>query len=316
MTTSGPLTLRVAEVEVLAPTLKRLVLEAADGGRLPTASAGAHISLTLDGLDGALVRNSYSLVSGHGEGDRYELIVRRVARSRGGSHHVHDRIGVGSTVEATVPHNLFPLNSQARKHLLIGGGIGITPMLSYLPVLRARGALLELHQIAAAGEVALFRALIGTREGDDLHVHAGRRALDIDAVLARQPLGTHVHVCGPAALMDKVEATAAALGWPASHVHRENFGAAGGAPFIARLARSGRDIPVGPDETMLAALEAAGVPVPSLCRGGACGECLTHVVGGVPEHRDHYLTEDEKNSGELVMPCVSRARSDILVLDL
>ena len=310
------LTLRVRDTETLSPTLRRLVLESAVGDVLPAAAAGAHISLTLAGPGGSAIRNSYSLVSGHGAGDRYELIVRRVERSRGGSHYVHDHLAEGSIVETTVPHNLFPLLSHARKHLLIGGGIGITPLLSYLPALREAGARLEFHQIAAEQDVGLFEALLAPREGDDIHVHGGRHALDLEALLSRQPLGTHVYTCGPAALMDQVELLAARLGWPAAHVHRENFGAAGGAPFTLRLARSGREIAVGADRTMLETLEAAGVPAPSLCRGGACGECLAHVVEGIAEHRDHFLTEEEKSSGKLVMPCVSRAVTDVLTLDL
>jgi ferredoxin-NADP reductase len=315
MMEANTLSLRVTEIEQLSPTLRRLVLEPADGGLLPVASAGAHISLSLESADGALIRNSYSLVSGHGAGDRYELIVRRVARSRGGSRHVHERLAVGSVVEATVPHNLFPLLSHARKHLLIGGGIGVTPLLSFLPVLRADKARLELHQIATLDEAPLFEALLGAHAGDDVHVHAGRDALDITALLARQPLGTHVYVCGPAELMDRVEAMAAELGWPPSSVHREDFGASGGAPFVVRLAGNGREIAVGAGQTMLAALEAAGVPAPSLCRGGVCGECLTRVIEGMPEHRDHFLTDEEKASGALVMPCVSRAKTGMLVLD-
>ena len=315
MRAPNTLSLRVSEVEQLSPTLRRLVLAAADGGLLPVASAGGHISLTLEGPDGARVRNSYSLVSGHGAGDRYELIVRRVARSRGGSHHVHDRLAVGSVVEATLPHNLFPLLSHAKKHLLIGGGIGITPLLSFLPVLREGAARLELHQIATASEAALFEALLAARAGENVHVHAGRDALDIEALLARQPLGTHVYSCGPAELMDRVEAIAAELGWPRSSVHREDFGAAGGEAFLVKLAGTGREIRVDAEQTMLAALEAAGVPAPSLCRGGVCGECLTRVTGGLPEHRDHFLTDEEKASGTLVMPCVSRSKTDVLVLD-
>ena len=105
-----------------------------------------------------------------------------------------------------------------------------------------------------------------------------------------------------------------ARGWPASHVHREDFGAAGGAPFTLRLARSGIEIPVGAEQTMLAAIEAAGIDAPSLCRGGACGVCMVPVLDGIPEHRDHYLNPAERAS--FVMPCVSRSKTATLVLDL
>ncbi|WP_353229611.1 PDR/VanB family oxidoreductase [Novosphingobium sp.] len=310
------LLLTVADASLIAPGLRRVRLVAADGSRLPPAAPGAHITLMLPPpAGGSLLHNSYTLVSAdpdHG----YTLIVRRNDRSRGGSHHIHDRLAVGDTIEATVPHNLFALHSQAKKHLLIGGGIGVTPLLAFVAHLRAAHARFELHQIATAGEVPVFAGLLAAREGENIHIHAGRAACDFPALLATQPLGTHVFTCGPAALMDAVEAAAAALGWPASHVHREDFGAAGGEPFLLRLARSGIDIAVAGDQTMLEAIEAAGVDANSLCRGGACGVCLVPVREGTPEHRDHFLSEAERAAGDCVMPCVSRSRSALLVLDI
>jgi ferredoxin-NADP reductase len=318
MMTDNIVKVRVRATEFLSPTLRRVVLEPVEGA-LPIGSAGAHVSVALktggEG-DGKLIRNAYSLVSEPGSGPHYEIIVRRTETSRGGSVFIHEVLAEGHVLDAVVPHNLFPIQSLAKKHLLIGGGVGITPLLSFLPVLRERGARLELHQIAAPDEVAVFQALLAPRAGDDVHIHSGRDAIDIEALLARQPLGTHVYVCGPAALMDRVEASAQALGWPATRVHRENFGAAGGAPFTVELARSGIEIVVGPNESLLQALEGAGVAAPSLCRGGACGECLTRVVSGTPEHRDHFLSDEEKASGAFIMPCVSRAVTDSLVLDL
>jgi len=305
------LTLVVAGASLVAPGLRRVHLVAADGSRLPPAAPGAHITLTLPGR----IRNSYTLVSADPERG-YELIVRRSDRSRGGSQHIHDQLAIGDVVAATLPHNLFALHSQAKKHLLIGGGIGVTPMIAFLARLRETSARFELHQIAGQTETETFTRLLAPRAGERIHVHAGRSTFDLTALLAAQPLGTHVYTCGPAGLMDGVEAAAAALGWPGSHVHREDFGAAGGEPFLLRLASSGIDIAVAGDQTMLEAIEAAGVDTPSLCRGGACGVCVLPVREGTPEHRDHYLSEAERSAGCLVMPCVSRSRSATLVLDL
>jgi ferredoxin-NADP reductase len=304
----------VASAVLVAPGLRRVHLVAADGSRLPPAAPGAHITLSLPGASRP-VRNSYTLVSADPERG-YELIVRRSDRSRGGSRHIHDHLATGDVIEATVPHNLFALHSQAKKHLLIGGGIGVTPLIAFLARLRQTGAQFELHQIVAPAELAVFTALLAPRAGERIHVHAGRGTFDLPALLAAQPLGTHVYTCGPAGLMDGVEAAAAGLGWPGSHVHREDFGAAGGEPFLLRLAVSGIDIAVAGDQTMLQAIEAAGVDTPSLCRGGACGVCMVPVRDGTPEHRDHFLSEAERAAGCHVMPCVSRARSATLVLDI
>jgi ferredoxin-NADP reductase len=316
MMDSATIDLVVAEATLLSPRLRRVRLLAADGSRLPPAAPGAHITLMLPGESGARpLRNSYTLVVADPERG-YELIVRRAERSRGGSHHIHDRLAPGDVITASVPHNLFALHSQARKHLLIGGGIGVTPLLSFVTRLRETGARFELHQIASPDETGVFAQLLAARAGERIHIHAGRRDFDSAALLAAQPLGTHVYTCGPAALMDDVIAAATALGWPSSHVHREDFGAAGGEPFMLRLARSGIEIAVAGDQTMLEAIEAAGVDTPSLCRGGACGVCLVPVREGTPEHRDHFLSAAERDTGCLVMPCVSRSHSALLVLDI
>ena len=315
---SGPvqIALRVREVEPLGPTLKRFVFEAADGGLLPTSAAGAHIVLTLDG-EGRSWRNSYSVVSPPGERRGYEVIVRRVAESRGGSAFLHERVGAGDIMHAAPPHNLFPLQTTARRHVLIGGGIGVTPLLAHMAALRARGARFELHQVCSAAEAPLFERLLAPLGGSDAHVHAGRDALDLTSVLARQPLGTDVYVCGPAALMEAVTGAAGHLGWPANAVHHESFGDhSSGAPFVAVLAKSQLEIEVGPNQSLLEAVEAAGVEAPYLCRGGACGQCMTGVIDGQPDHRDDVLSAEERAGGEVMMICVSRARTPRLVLDL
>ena len=139
----------------------------------------------------------------------------------------------------------------------------------------------------------------------------------LDDILSHQPLGTHVYTCGPEGLMNAVARTARQLGFPETAIHQESFGAtSGGAPFVVRLAQSQKTIHVSESQSLLEALEAAGVEAPCLCRGGACGVCLLPVLDGEPEHRDHVLSDEEKAEGRLIATCVSRAKSDSLVLDL
>jgi len=316
MIASEQIALRVREIEPLAPTLKRFVLEAADGGALPTGSAGAHLVLTLDGA-GRSWKNAYSLTCPPGERRAYELIVRRVEQSRGGSAHMHEAVRTGSVLHAQPPHNLFPLSVTARKHVLIGGGIGVTPLLSHVAALQAWGTPFELHHFCRPEETAVFEALLAGRAGPEVHVHPGLPGEALDAILAPQPLGSQAYVCGPAGLLDAVKATATRLGWPATAVQHESFGDhTGGAPFLAVLARSKIEVQVGETQSLLETIEAAGVEAPYLCRGGACGQCLTKVVDGEPEHRDDFLSAEERASGEMMMICVSRSRTPRLVLDL
>jgi len=309
-----PLTLRVRAIETLSPSLKRLTLVSADGAALPPPPPGSHLTLALP-LDGAQTR-SYSIVSPANDRAAYGLIVRRAERSRGGSAYIHQRLAVGDRLKSAVPTSQFHLHSLARKHVLIGGGVGLTPLLSFLHDLRVQGRPVELHQICRADEADAFRQILEPFAGHAIHLHTGRTRLDLQAILGGQPLGAHLYICGPEPLTAAVRAAAADVGWPAGAVHHESFGASGGAPFTVRLARSGRDIAVGEDETLLEALEAAGANPPALCRGGACGECITVVLDGAPDHRDHFLSSDDRASGRLVMPCVSRAKTALLTLDL
>ncbi|WP_454915652.1 PDR/VanB family oxidoreductase [Xanthobacter sediminis] len=318
MTAAGTLSVRVREITELAPTLKRFSFEPAHGGAFPTAPAGGHVMLTLrDG--GRVMKNAYSLVSGPGERARYEIIVRKVAQSRGGSAFLHAKVAPGDVLEMATPSSLFSLAATAKKHLLIAGGIGITPMLSFLAEMKSRGARCEMHQLSSLDEAPVFERLLAPFSDDaEIQVHSGGRAtFDLAGLLSRQPLGTHVYVCGPHSLMDAVTATAAALGWPKGKVHKESFGGAtAGLPFKAVLKRSGIEVEVKENETLLDAIEAAGIAAPCLCRGGACGECATVVEEGEVDHRDDFLSPEEKAAGRLVMLCVSRARGPRLVLDL
>lgn len=313
-----PMSVRVREITELAPSLKRFSFEPAHGGLFPTAPAGGHVMLTLrDG--GRVMKNAYSLVSPPAERARYDIIVRHVAQSRGGSTFLHRQVAPGDVLEMANPVSLFPIMATAKKHLLIGGGIGITPLLSFLPELKARGARFELHQLAVPEEAPVFERLLAPfAAGEEIRVHGGgRSAFDLAGLLARQPLGTHLYVCGPHSLMEAVTATAAALGWPKGKVHKESFGGdVSGLPFRAVLAKSGLEVEVGANQTLLEAVEAAGIAAPCLCRGGACGECVTPVIEGEVEHRDDFLSDQEKAAGTLIMTCVSRARGPRLVIDL
>jgi ferredoxin-NADP reductase len=306
--------LRISAIESLSPTLKRITFVAADGNPLPGSRPGAHIAVSVPGIDRAH-RNSYSLVGSHHDRSTYQIIVRRVVDSRGGSAQVHEALQVGDVLGASLPNSQFNLQNKAKKHLLIGGGIGVTPFLSFLPVLQERNQVVEMHHFTQPGEVAIFEQLLLPHQMPTMSVHAGR-ATRIEDILAGQPLGTHLYICGPTGLMKDVEAAALGLGWPTSNIHQESFGASGGRPFTVALAKSGGTLHVGEHQSLLEVLEHAGLPVRSMCRGGACGECLTHVLAGKPEHRDHFLTETEKCSGALMMPCVSRSATPLLTLDL
>ncbi len=310
----------VTAIEQVTPLIKHFTLAAVGGEPLPAFSGGSHIIVVMHAPSRAH-RNPYSLLGSPRCLDTYEIAVRRMEESRGGSHYLHDHVHVGSRLEIAHPVNLFGLDKVARKHLLIAGGVGITPILAQLEELHDGRIPFELHYAVRSPEHAAFAPRLRDRAGASLRMYhdSGGETLDLGALLSDQPLGTHVYACGPKGLIDAVVTTAMNLGWPDSHVHWERFAAPPvGDAFEAFLSRSQLSVHIPPDRSLMESIEAAGVEVPYLCRGGVCGYCRTRVLelDGELVHNDHYLSDEEKARAASIMLCVSRARCKRLVLDL
>ena len=307
----------VARSTELAPGIRELALADPDGRPLPSHPAGSHLV-----VECGPVRNAYSLTGPGAAPAEYTIAVlcrpdRR--REHSGAAYLH-ALRPGDRVCASPPRSAFAPVSTARRHLLVAGGIGVTPMVAHVRDAQRWGrdvALLYVHRPGAG----VFSDELATRLGPELFRTTdrgafGRRLAD---ALTAQPLGTHLYVCGPGGFTDRVLAEASAAGWVPQRLHAERFVAAEPAPgraFVARLARSGRDVAVPGGTSLLDALAAAGVVVPSLCRRGFCGECRVPVLAGAPLHRDEYLDPDERAAGDAVMCCVSRSETDTLELDL
>ena len=318
--TTPQLPVIVSEVVDVTPQVKRFRLEPAGLGPLPAFAGGAHVVVSAP--DGQTVhRRAYSLMSPPSQTASYMISVRRDDTGRGASRHMHERVGVGARLAISHPVNLFPIAQRAEKHLLLAGGIGITPFLAMMHQLNEQARPFELHYAARSQDEAAYAAEIQARYGHHArfyHSNLGER-LPLATILANQPLGTHVYVCGPRRMLEDATQTAAACGWPDPAVHCERFGAPpGGEAFEVRLRRSRIAVQVGAHQSMLEAIEAAGVPAPSLCRGGACGQCEARVLAcdGALLHHDHVLTADDKAAGHKIMPCVSRFIGRSLVIDL
>ncbi|WP_374620146.1 2Fe-2S iron-sulfur cluster-binding protein [Pandoraea sp.] len=291
-----------------------------DGSPLPPFTAGAHIDVHVSDV---LVRQ-YSLCNAPSETHRYCVGVLRDPASRGGSVGMH-ALAVGAMLEISAPRNHFPLAEHAEHSILLAGGIGVTPILCMAEALSASDASFEVHYCTREPARMGFRERFAR---DDLaaktHLYfdnEGGRA-DLDAILAQPCGGKHLYVCGPAGFIDAVVSRAAAARWPEGNVHREYFAAPGQTdadddkPFQVKLLSSGRVIDVKAGETLVAALAAQGVDVQTSCEQGVCGTCLTRVVDGTPDHRDVYLTDEERAANDQMLPCCSRSKSAMLVLDL
>jgi len=309
------LTLQVIRRELQGEVVL-LTLAHAEGIDLPPFSAGAHIDLH---LADDLVR-PYSLCGDPQDRRHYQLGILKDAQSQGGSLAAH-ALNVGDRVRIGDPRNLFALDATASHSLLIGGGIGITPMLAMAAELHASGRSFSLHYCARTREGAAFISQLEQAAWADrvqLHFSDARR-LNLAAVLTDVPANTHVYTCGPTRLMDAVAEQAAASGYRPEQVHQECFSVdveTGGTAFEVFAAASGITVQVLENQTIVEALAIAGLKVCVSCKQGICGSCLTDVLEGEPDHRDSYLTDEEKADGDQMLLCCSRAKSARLVIDL
>jgi ferredoxin-NADP reductase len=303
--------------ETIAEGVVLLTLRDADGRPLPEWEPGAHIDLV---LRADLVRQ-YSLCGDPGDRSRLQLAVLREPESRGGSSYVHDVLSEGESVRIRGPRNHFPLE-KAKRYLFIAGGIGITPILPMVAAAEASGAD---WQLVYGGRTRTSMAFGGT-----LQQAYGKRVsilpqdeyglLDLPSLLGKPQRRTAVYCCGPEPLLAAVEAGCEK--WPSDALHverfapKENLAAGPRTTFEVELAQSGMTLKISEDMSILEAVEDAGVPVMTSCEEGICGTCETAVLSGEIDHRDSVLNDEERAAGDAMMICVSRAKSDRLVLDL
>ncbi|CAA0134879.1 Carnitine monooxygenase reductase subunit [Mycolicibacterium vanbaalenii] len=315
------LKLVVAGIDDTIAGIRTLTLAHPDGAPLPSFPAGSHIVVECGGP--GRPANAYSLT---GEGISPETYVISVLRcgdaatdGSSGSRWIHDELAAGDTVVTRPPRSAFAPVLRARRHLLVAAGIGITPMVSHLRSARLWGRDARLLYLHRAERPAYVDTVLSLTDHASIHTRRDEFVSELVISLADQPIGTHLYLCGPASFIDSVTTLAGELGWPGSRIHMEHFGSDAldpGEPFAVRVASTGEGFTVDPGVSLLEALESRGYDVASLCRRGVCGECRVPVSGGAITHRDLYLSDEEKCSGDSMMACVSRGSGDTLELTL
>lgn len=311
----------VRRVRLEADGIKLFQIGSLSGAPLPEFTAGSHIEVQID----AGMSRQYSLCSDPNELASYEFAVQLEPSGRGGSRAMHERVIAGVRLNISRPRNFFGLQPDAHRHLLLAGGIGVTPMMSMIYELERKEAEFQLHYCTRSPERSAFLNRLAPliARGNVIVHHDGgdaTRGLTIETLIANQPSSTHLYYCGPAGFM-KAIATATSH-WPSERKHREFFAAPvnpqgsslENRPFQVKITSSGRIFDVPADRSIIDVLQENGVTVASSCRTGYCGSCLTRYVAGKPEHRDTVL--DDRDHKEFVLVCCARAESKILVLDL
>lgn len=303
-----------------AANVVSLELASCDGDVLPAFTAGAHVDVH---IPGELIRQ-YSLCNNPRENHRYVITVLREASSRGGSSALHDA-REGQFLLISKPRNTFALVEGAPHSFLLAGGIGVTPLLAMAERLTDLQADFRLDYCSRSpGQMAFRDRLLGSRFAKRVHLHfddgvEGQR-MDANALLAHPEQGNHLYVCGPCGFIDYVMSSARNHGWRDEQLHREYFSAnpvsAGtGDSFQVQLASTGKVLNVPSNRTVIDVLAAEGIEIPVSCEQGVCGTCLTGVLEGELDHRDMYLTDQERTAGLRFMPCCSRGKG-LVLLDL
>jgi ferredoxin-NADP reductase len=310
------ISIRLSCVRPAAEDINLYELARPDGAPLPPAEPGAHIDLH---LPNGMTRQ-YSLVIPDTSPRSYTLGIKRDPNSRGGSRYIFDELMAGQALTISAPRNHFALAAGAPHHVLIAGGIGITPIHAMTQKLRGDGAAFELHYAGRSRNQLAFRGELANAAFSHLHCddEHGGALLDLARVIALAPQGSHFYCCGPAPMLEAFRAVTAAI--PQQRVHFESFAptaeASRAGGFIVQLARSGREIFIAPGQSILETLREAGLTLDSSCQEGICGVCETKVISGIPDHRDAVLSEHEHAANDSMMICCSGCKGDRLVLDL
>jgi len=317
------LTVEVARRTQATPEITCFDLVPAAGTTLPGFSPGAHVDVH---LRADLIR-AYSLCNDSAERGRYRIAVLREPHSRGGSALLCDTVRAGDRLSISAPRNNFPLR-RARRSLLLGGGIGMAPLLPMAQQLARDGADFALHGYYTSRSRAAFVREIGAAAWSSraqLHFsdEAGSSRQRLADMLAGLDEDTHVYACGPAGFVEHVIRCAALAGLDERQIHYEPFALptsmkpdCRGPAFQVRLRSSGRVYTIPADEPPTRALARQGVRIPVSCEEGNCGTCLTGVLEGIPDHRDVCLDAAERARNRQFAPCCSRSRTPLLVLDL
>lgn len=290
-----------------------------DGSELPSFSAGAHIDVT---VTPQFIRQ-YSLAGNPADRSHYVIGVLREDDGRGGSKKLHHMMCEGTPLVISRPRNHFPVMENAKRHVLLAGGIGVTPLIAMGHELAAKGADFMLYyKCRTRAQAAFIEQLEHVTWRDHVCFHfSDEDRLDITTVLNAYQAGDHVYTCGPNGFMDAVLETATANGWPEDALHREFFSVPEGEayqnhPFALKIASTGQLIEVPADKKATEALMDAGLPVNVKCSDGLCGVCATGYREGDVEHRDYVLSKAQRQT-KMILCCSRATKADgQITLDL
>jgi reductive dehalogenase len=310
----------ITKAEATADDVMKYEFTPVDGGDLPEWTSGAHLDIVV----APEFLRQYSMSGDPADRSKYQIAVLREDDGRGGSKLLHRIFTKGRRIFISPPINQFPLDMSATKSILMGGGIGITPMIAMGHDLHRAGADFELHYSGRS------RATMGLLDDIErfpwadrvtLHITENGSRADFDALLAGYQDGWHVYTCGAERYMGSVMNAAEAHGFPEHVRHLEYFSVPEqpdyeNHAFTLKLAKSGKEFIVPAEKTATDVLLENGVAIDVKCADGICGVCKCGLIAGEVEHRDFVLSKAQRE--DAVILCQSRAaqKDGVMEIDL
>ncbi|MFD4603289.1 FAD-dependent oxidoreductase [Streptomyces sp. NPDC058464] len=334
--------LRVAGIEVLTPTVRRIRFEPLDGDTMPFAfAAGQYVKVDLP-VAVEPIERSYSICSSPSESGFVEIAVKHEPDGLG-SGFLHEQVEVGSALRVSGPHGEFTWepDTGADTLLLIAGGVGITPLMSVLLAAADAGHTGRIVLLASyrTEDEVLFgpeiEALRSRLPGLEVSVFATdrERRIGLDELLSYADPTTRVHLCGPAPMMQDLIGRLTELGVPREAIHTEAFvsgrsketrrekahaiavaaAAAGVTQFMIGTEGGAPAFPCSPGQSVLDAANAVGVTLPQSCGEGACGTCRVRVLSGAYETDDRGMFSAEELAAGWRLACQTLPTEDLVI---
>ncbi|SJN11755.1 Flavodoxin reductases (ferredoxin-NADPH reductases) family 1; Vanillate O-demethylase oxidoreductase [Leucobacter sp. 7(1)] len=276
------------------------------------AKPGTHVDVGVHLPDGRTDTRSYSVVGASKTGDRIAISIYRTPTSRGGSEFMHG-VQPGDELKVTAPVQDFPLRIGAPAYVLVAGGVGITAIRGMASVLKRLGASYELHYVGTSVARMAYREELRAVHGDRLveHITEEHGRMSVAELIVGLPAAAELYMCGPIRLMEEIRRTWERSDRDITALRYETFGNSGwfeAEPFEVVVPQYNVTVEVQPTESMLEALERAGVDMMFDCRRGECGLCEVRIVelDGQVDHRDVFYSERQKAPNSKMCGCVSR----------
>lgn len=320
----GELPLVVTGIRQLSSQVRAYELRHVNQQELPSVSAGAHLVVPIKRADGDIVQRHYSICSNPSRRDIYEIAVLQAPQSKGGSIALYECFTLGTQIQCPLPSNYFSLaqqNTSPHHSVLIAGGIGITPIKPMAQKLFTQGQDFTLHYAGKSIQEMPYAQRLKRSFPTQLATYekASQQRMDLEKIIDDAPESSHFYLCGPTRMVEEFIAITKQRRVEPQRIHIEKFVASASSNAKAVtliLKKSNKKLNVAADETLLDALLDANVQVPNSCKVGDCKSCVVKVLDGEVEHQDNALSTYERTTEQLFCPCVSRAKTDYLVLDL